>query len=284
MRKNIKKKLMVIISMVLVLSMLGGSCVFAADNCIFRDNEWWVVNTATLTKDLENGDSVFEFYSVDGLISRGYLDRSEGVLYEESYDAAGSVTQYVFNLRSYSRVFTTVLDQTRTATAGNIGYELYDSGNYYVGTTSLEVYGETGYTSQDSYDLYGSYHDMVHLLSWISYFTGLYGLATELLAQGIIDYLSSPYDFIDLLIPHLWLDCDTYRVNWYCSEYGTGYTGSMVSYKYVCWLEGNYFNTYYNSWYDIPALANHNVGLGVVIYQSLASVYYPSPVSWNVYY
>ena len=285
------KKIIRTIALVLVLVILGPSSVFALGG-VMEDNNERIKDSVTITnsegitlvaKDFESGNGLYELYINDNLTIRGYLDRSEGILFEELFDESGRKTDSIYRFDNKTIIHSET-PSLRTSTAGVIGYDLYDSGNNFVGTTTVSVSGTTGTTTQDSIDLYGSYHDIVYLASAISFFVNMPDTISAFLACDIIGVLGFPLDFIDLLIPHKWLDCDIYTVNWSGTEYGTGYSGSMVSKKFVCRMTEGLNQVYYNNWYGIQALAGHNAGLAVAIYQALQSIYVPSPTSWTIYY
>ncbi len=292
--KRFKGALTIIMSMVLVIAMVGTGCVFAnngdADSfeLVFVDQNASIISdgegTSLVTKDLENGDVVFKLYYFDVLIDSGYLDRSEGVLYETVYDENGNARTSAIEMPGAAAIDPVIIQQNRDYTSGSINYDLYDSGNYFVGTTKINVYGSEGSTVSSSYNLNGTYQSLVTFASAIVSIIsmGITGTSASTIATYLLNALGIALNSSWFQISTNSVPCTTYTVNWSGTEQGTGYTGSMVSKKYKCTMPGGTIKYVYQYWYTLSDFRNHSVGHAVAIFNTVLNVYNPNPTSWTV--
>lgn len=291
MSKKTGKSIRVVISMVLVLAMLGGSCVFAdydTDRIEINDSVIQTIisedGAKVVTTDFSNGNAIIELYVDEVLVVRGLLNRKESMFYDIRYDSSGKVvdikTTALPNCNSNSLG---VRSHGNSRTEGVIDYDLYDSGYYYAGSTQLNVSGVRGVTGGGQYDLSGTYNNFVHFVGIVAAIINIPAAITSTFAQWFLYFFGFGMAMGTFTIEANYVDCMQSHVYWSAYEPGTGASGNMTSSKYDFDYNGSDY-TINDYWYDINALSDHDVSFAVSIYQALAAVYYPSPVSWTVYY
>lgn len=314
-----KKSIKTILSVVLVIALLGTSCVFAEgkakysveptlENAAIRlgntisigENVEVVDTVETLdaegnrfvTMDLSDDNVLMWLYSSGGdLITTSYYSRTENKMYEND-EGMSSISTTVIGVKHNQFALEANQaaqgDELRyivpagSSTGARVHIARLDDDGQIEGYTDIDIFGIETIEQHVSVNIYGTYHNLASLVAALCDVLNIVASIANPFAAMIIQAVGILATAVDFYIPNKYVSCTKTTVKWPSYIVETNTSGYITGSRYVCSQTGG--SGYTNNtgrYYPINSLIQYNHLLALACYWNLYNYAGGSVVSWS---